>query len=83
MTVSLLNELLVVLSVSLAMAMLFVFEPYGFVMSRWLSFKPFNCVLCLTWYVSALVFYALDINMMYTFIASFIAEFAYRKLVNE
>lgn len=83
MMLSLINDLLMVLSVSLAMAMLFVFEPYGWLMSNWLSFKPFNCVLCLTWYVSAIVFYAMDMNMMYTFIASFVAEFTYRKLVNE
>jgi len=80
---TLINEIVFAFSVGLASAMLFVFEPYNWLMGKVLNFKPFNCVLCLSWYISAAALYALDMNLIFTFLSAFVGEFAYRKLVNE
>ncbi len=77
------DNIIVSTSLGLAVAMLFVFEPYNWLMGKVLNFKPFNCVLCFAWWVSAIVFYAINMNLIFTFYSAFVAEFAYRKLVNE
>ena len=77
------NSWLLVSSVGLMFAFLFIFEPYGFVMERILPFKPFNFVLCLYFWCSLLLYAYLGENPLYAIYTAFIAELSYRKLVNE
>lgn len=63
-------------------AYLFVFEPYGDLIDNYLNFKPFNCVLCLSFWGSSLIFYLIGMNVLYAIFTALIAEFTYRKLVN-
>lgn len=79
----LINDIVFSFCLGLAFAMFFVFEPYNRLMGEYLNFKPFNCVLCLTWWGSAVILYLLDINAILAFFCSFVAEFSYRKLINE
>lgn len=77
------NSWLLISSVGLMFAFLFIFEPYGYVMERILPFKPFNCVLCLSFWCSLMVYAYMDLNLLYAIYTALIAELTYRKLVNE
>jgi hypothetical protein len=76
------NEWMIVSSVGFLFAYLFVFEPYGWVMERILPFKPFNCVLCLSFWCSIIIFIFVDVNPLYAIYSALIAELTYRKLVS-
>lgn len=75
------NDWFVVSGVGFLFAYLFIFEPYGWVMERFLSFKPFNCVLCLSFWCSLIIFSIIGIEPLYAIYSSLIAELTYRKLV--
>lgn len=77
------NDWILVSSVGLMFSFLFVFEAYGWVMENLLPFKPFNCVLCLSFWCSLLLYALLGVNPLYAIYTAFIAELSYRKLVNE
>ena len=77
------NEWLAVSSVGFLFAYLFVFEPYTWIMERYLPFKPFNCVLCFSFWSSIIIFSAVGLNPLYGIYSALIAELTYRKLVNE
>jgi ABC-type transport system involved in multi-copper enzyme maturation permease subunit len=72
---------LTVIGTALMFSYLFVFEPYNDLIDRYLNFKPFNCVLCLTFWASTLFFWIIEINLIYAIFSAVIAELAYRKLV--
>lgn len=77
------NDWILVSSVGLMFSFLFIFEPYGWVMENLLPFKPFNCVLCFSFWCSLLLYAYLEVNPLYAIYTAFIAELSYRKLVNE
>jgi hypothetical protein len=77
------NDWILVSSVGLMFSFLFIFEPYGWVMENLLPFKPFNCVLCFSFWCSLLLYAYLGVNPLYAIYTAFIAELSYRKLVNE
>lgn len=72
---------LTVIGTALMFSYLFVFEPYNELIDKYLNFKPFNCVLCLTFWASTLFFWIIEINLIYAIFSAIIAELAYRKLV--
>lgn len=72
---------LTVIGTALMFSYLFVFEPYNELIDKYLNFKPFNCVLCLTFWASTLFFWIIEINLIYAIFSAVIAELAYRKLV--
>lgn len=72
---------LTVIGTALMFSYLFVFEPYNDLIDKYLNFKPFNCVLCLTFWASTLFFWIIEINLIYAIFSAIIAELAYRKLV--
>lgn len=72
---------LTVIGTALMFSYLFVFEPYNDLIDKYLNFKPFNCVLCLTFWASTLFFWIIEINLIYAIFSAVIAELAYRKLV--
>lgn len=73
---------LTVIGTALMFSYLFVFEPYTDLIDNYLNFKPFNCVLCLSFWVSTGFFWVIGINVIYAIFTALIAEFTYRKLVN-
>jgi hypothetical protein len=75
------NEILTIIASGLLGAGLFVFEPYMEIVGRYFNYKPFNCVLCLTFWVCSIGFYLIDFTVLYSIISAVIAEFTYRKLV--
>lgn len=77
------NDWILVSGVGFLFSYLFIFEPYGWIMERFLPFKPFNCVLCLTFWCTLILFVAIGVNPMYAIYSALIAELTYRKLVNE
>jgi hypothetical protein len=77
------NDWILVSSVGLMFAFLFIFEPYGWLMENILTFKPFTCVLCLSFWCSLILYAYLGVSPLYAIYTAFIAELSYRKLVNE
>ena len=77
------NDWILVSSIGLMFSFLFIFDLYGFIMERFLNFKPFNCVLCLTFWSTLILYTAIDVNPLFSIYSAFIAELSYRKLVNE
>jgi len=73
---------LTVIGTALMFAYLFVFEPYNELTEKYLNFRPFNCVLCLSFWASTIFFFAIGINVIYAIFTAIIAELTYRKLVN-
>jgi hypothetical protein len=72
---------LTVIGTAFMFSYLFVFEPYSDLIDKYLNFKPFNCVLCLTFWASSIFFWAIDISVIYAIFSAVIAELTYRKLV--
>ena len=75
------NDWLVVSGLGFLFSYLFIFEPYGWIMERFLSFKPFNCVLCLSFWGSLIIYSFIDLQPLYAIYTAIIAELTYRKLV--
>ncbi len=64
-------------------AYLFVFEPYGWLIENILPFKPFNCVLCLSFWCCLILYTVMDLHPLHAIYTSLIAELTYRRLVSE
>lgn len=77
------NDWILVSGLGLLFSFLFTFEPYGWIMENLLPFRPFNCVLCLSFWVSLILYTAIGFNPLYAIYTAFIAELSYRKLVSE
>lgn len=75
------SEWVLVSGIGLLFAYLFVFEPYGWVIENVLPYKPFNCVLCLSFWASLILYSAIGVNPLDAVFTAFIAELSYRKLV--
>ena len=52
----------------------FVFDYTQQLIDNWLNFKPFNCVYCVTFWVSAIAFPFLGVNIFVAFFAAFISN---------
>lgn len=77
------NDWILVSSIGLMFAFLFVFEPYGWLIENLIPYKPFNCVLCFSFWCSLILYSAIGMNPLFSIYTAFIAELSYRKLVNE
>lgn len=77
------NDWILVSGLGFLFSYLFIFEPYGWVMERFLQFKPFNCVLCLSFWCSLIIYAYMEMNALYAIYTALIAELTYRKLINE
>ena len=76
------NEWILVSGLGFLFSYLFIFEPYGWVIDRF-PYKPLNCVLCLSFWCSLMIYAYMDLNLLYAIYTALIAELTYRKLVNE
>jgi hypothetical protein len=83
MVIDIYNDWILVSSIGLMFAFLFVFQPYGWLMENVLNFKPFNCVLCLTFWSTLLLYSVIGLNPLFSIYSAFIAELSYRKLVDQ
>jgi H+/Cl- antiporter ClcA len=52
----------------------FVFDYTQHLIDNWLNFKPFNCVYCVTFWVSAIAFPFLGVNIFVAFFSAFISN---------
>ena len=77
------NDWILVSSIGLMFAFLFVFEPYGWLIGNVIPYKPFNCVLCFSFWCSLILYSYIEMNPLFSIYTAFIAELSYRKLVNE
>ncbi len=77
----LISDFVTINAIAFAFAYLFVTEFWGYVISV-LNFKPFNCVLCFTFWCSLLFYLYSGMNPAYAFFSGYIAEMLYRNLVN-
>ena len=77
----LLNNLVLALCAGLAFAGLFIFEPWNELTSKYLNFKPFNCVICFALWGSIIIMLFSEIPVYYAFISAFTAEFTFRKMM--
>lgn len=73
---------LTVTATGIMYAFLYIFEPFVRFIDSNLNFKPFNCVLCTTFWGAVVLDLLLGINIIYAPFSALIAEFVYRKLVN-
>lgn len=64
-------------------AYLFVFEPWGWIIENILPYKPFNCVLCLSFWCCLIAYTLMEIHPLHAIYSSLIAELTYRRLVSE
>tara|TARA_R110001592_G_scaffold42649_3_gene138455 strand:- start:355 stop:603 length:249 start_codon:yes stop_codon:yes gene_type:complete len=76
------ETILLIISAGLLGAGLFVFEPYMEFIGKYANFKPFNCVLCFTFWACTIAFYLINFPVYYSIISAVLAELTYRKLVN-
>lgn len=79
---SLYETWLMVVGIGIMFSYLFVFEPYMYFAEKYLPWKPFNCVLCLTFWSCSIGYYAIGMNPIYAIFSALIAELVYRKLVD-
>lgn len=76
------ETILLIISSGLLGAGLFIFEPYMEFIGKYANFKPFNCVLCFTFWACTIAFYLINFPVYYSIISAVLAELTYRKLVN-
>lgn len=77
------NDWILISGLGFLFAYLFVFEPYGWFMENIAPIKPFNCVLCLSFWCSLIILSVLGENPLGAIYVAFIAELSYRKLVDQ
>lgn len=59
----------------------YVFDYTQYLIERWADFKPFNCIYCMSFWVSA-VFFALNgMNVFYAFVTSFITNEMFKRFI--
>lgn len=60
--------------ISAVLVGVYVFDYTQVIIQTWLDFKPFNCIYCTSFWVSAIFFMFNDMNIFYAFITSFITN---------
>jgi hypothetical protein len=59
----------------------YVFDYTQQLIESWLNFKPFNCVYCMTFWVSAIVFPLIGINIFVAFFSAFVANEMFKQFL--
>jgi hypothetical protein len=77
-----LNHIIHIVGFGILFGFLFVFEPYVSLYERKFNYKPFNCVLCLSFWVSMLIYVLAGVSPVYAVYTALIAELTYRELVS-
>lgn len=75
------KEIINVMGLGILIGFLFIFDPYVRLIDKYLPFKPFNCVLCTSFWFSMLVYILCGYNPVYAIYTAMISEATFRKLV--
>ena len=75
------KEIINVMGLGILVGFLFIFDPYVRLIDKHLPFKPFNCVLCTSFWISILVYISIGYNPVYAIYTAMISEATFRKLV--
>jgi hypothetical protein len=59
----------------------YVFDYTQQLIETWLNFKPFNCVYCMTFWVSAIAFPFIGINIFVAFFSAFVANEMFKQFL--
>jgi hypothetical protein len=59
----------------------YVFDYTQQLIESWLNFKPFNCVYCMTFWVSAIAFPFIGINIFVAFFSAFVANEMFKQFL--
>jgi len=70
-----------IVAIALLFVGLFMFEPWNKLTEKYLDFKPFNCLFCMSFWGSILIMLYLGITPLYAILSAFIAELTFRKLI--
>ena len=81
MVIDIYNDWILISSLGLLFSSLFTFDPYVWLMENVFPFKPFNCVLCFSFWSSLIILGILGESLLGAIYVAFIAELSYRKLV--
>ena len=76
------ETILFIITAGLFGTALFLFDPYVEFVSEKMNFKPFNCVLCTTFWLSTGVFLLVGFPVQYSIISAFVAEASYRYIAS-
>jgi hypothetical protein len=80
--IEMLNHMIHVFGFGILFGFLFVFDPYVSLYEKHFNYKPFNCVLCLSFWVSMVVYILFGVSPVYAVYTAMVAEVTYRKLVS-
>lgn len=75
------KEVTNVVGLGILIGFLFVFDPYVRLIEKHLPFKPFNCALCTSFWLSMLVYIICGYNPVYAIYTALISEATFRKLI--
>lgn len=81
MIIETLNHVIHTVGLGILFGFLFIFDPYVSAYEKHFNFKPFNCVLCLSFWFSIVLYISVGISPVYAVYTAFIAELTYRRLV--
>lgn len=59
----------------------YVFDYTQAVIQNFLDFKPFNCIYCMSFWVSAVFFALSGMNVFYAFVTSFITNEMFKRFL--
>lgn len=62
---------------------LFLFDLSAKVIDQYLNFKPFNCVYCMSFWLSAIVCAVLKADVFVAFLGAFIGEMMFRQIITD
>lgn len=82
MIIETLNHAIHTVGIGILFGFLFVFEPYVTAYEKYFNYKPFNCVLCLSFWSSLLLYILIGIHPIYAVYTALVAELTFRKLVS-
>jgi hypothetical protein len=67
--------------ISATLVGLYVFDYTQYIIQRFLDFKPFNCIYCTSFWVSAIFFVLNDMNIFLAFVTSFMTNEMFKRFI--
>jgi hypothetical protein len=67
--------------ISAVLVGVYVFDYTQYVIQTFADFKPFNCIYCMSFWVSAIFFALNDMNVFYAFFTSFITNEMFKRFL--
>ena len=67
--------------ISATLVGLYVFDYTQYIIQSLFDFKPFNCIYCMSFWVSAIFFALNDINVFFAFVTSFMTNEMFKRFI--